>query len=340
MEEKKKLYPLSFTPITLSKPWGEETCAISDLESKNTLVNGGWLDENSLADLMETYIDRLAGDNVYYFYGRQFPLSVRWMDATGRTPVMVCPDDEVSSQRYDSLGRKKLWYIADIKANARIGIGLKEPLTASGFYYRCLDGTLAEAMNFISPEIGDAFLIEPGTVHYAEGVKILELSECSELDFQVCGHTEASDIESAAAEAVIDFVKLSASPIQKVKGIVDGAQLRLTQSEEFNINEFFLNEALHISSEQADVFSIYTCVRGEASLQVVAAAKNDVYILKAGESLLVPAEVTDYFLAPMSKDTILLEATLPHKEFPEEYINQNVAASVDDEKPSLARTWS
>lgn len=340
MDEKKKLYPLAFTPLSQVKAWGNDTCVISDLESKDTLVNGGWLDENSLSDLMETYIDRLAGDNVFYFYGRQFPLSVRIIDVQGRTPVMACPDDVIASQRYDALGKKKLWYILDVKDNAKIGIGLRETLSATEFYEKCLDGSLASQMNSLCPSRGDAFLVEPCTLHYAQGVKILEVSECSELDFQVCSHAYSGEMEVAAAQAVIDFVKLERQDVQPLEGEADGAQEHLVQSEEFNVNKFDLKAALHISSVQADVFSIYSCVRGEASLQVATAAENEVYILKAGESLLVPAEVTDYFLTPMDTETVLLESTLPHKDFPEEYINQNVSASLGDDKPSLARTWS
>ena len=72
---------------------------------------GGWLEGSTISEILETYLEDIVGENVYSFYGRQFPIMVKFMDIRGRMPLMVCPDDEVASQRYDTLGKVKLWYV-------------------------------------------------------------------------------------------------------------------------------------------------------------------------------------------------------------------------------------
>ena len=47
-------------------------------------------------------------------------------------------------------------------------------------------------------------------------------------------------------------------------------------------------------------------------------------MISAGEAILVPAELPDFILAPMEADTVLLEATVPHREEKDdEYINKD-----------------
>ena len=110
MEKVKKLYPLKFQTITVENSWGTENVCIADLGIEDSTVSEGWLEGNSLGDIMETYIERVVGESVYAYYGRQFPLLVKFVEVKGSTPVFVHPDDTVAEQRYDALGGKELWY--------------------------------------------------------------------------------------------------------------------------------------------------------------------------------------------------------------------------------------
>ena len=106
MEKVKKLYPLKFQQITIDNSWGSENIGIADLGIEDSVVTDGWLEGNSMGDIMETYIERVVGESVYGYYGRQFPLLVKFVDIKGDTPVFVHPGDEVAEQRYDALGGK------------------------------------------------------------------------------------------------------------------------------------------------------------------------------------------------------------------------------------------
>ena len=108
--EEKKLYPLKFCVLQDDYVWGTEEFLMADLGYRDSLVRSGWLAGNSIGELMDTYFDRIPGERAYDFYGRQFPLSVRRLKVRGRMPLRVSPGDEIAGQRYDLLGKEKLWY--------------------------------------------------------------------------------------------------------------------------------------------------------------------------------------------------------------------------------------
>ena len=210
MEEEKKLYPLHFEPVPADRPWGTETWHAADLGTVDTTVRGGWLEGDTLSDIMETYIDRVVGDNVYYWYGRQFPVAVRTLQVTGKTPLWVCPGDEVAEARFDSLGKAKCWYVTQAGPESKLWLGLEHEMTAKDFYSRCMDGRIAEDLHAVVPKKGDYFFIAPGTVHAACGVDLIEISEASVLDINVFGWEEFQDPEDLGVVDAIDFVDLHA----------------------------------------------------------------------------------------------------------------------------------
>ena len=158
---------------------------------------------------MDTYMDRVVGENVYEFWGRQFPVQVKHIRVKGKMPLRVHPDAETAKDRYDFLGREKLWYVLRAGADARLLLGFKEDTDASALYTKCMDGSVAGLLNSISPKAGDFFHIRPGVPHAAAGdVEILEISESSPLDFCLCGWgEEVSPDEFDASLNLVDALE-------------------------------------------------------------------------------------------------------------------------------------
>ena len=117
---------MTFKAIEETHPWGKESYRLADLGVYDTQVGNGWLEDNSLDEVMETYMDRVVGDFVFSYTGRLFPVMVRALEVEERLPLTVSPDDEVAGQRYDALGKTKLWYIADARPGSKLYIGFKE----------------------------------------------------------------------------------------------------------------------------------------------------------------------------------------------------------------------
>ena len=115
------------------------------------MVSEGFLEGNSLFDILETYLGDLVGDKVFEMYNLQFPVLVKLLDISTNISVQVHPDDEIALERYDNYGKEEFWHVLDADENARIYLGFKRKVTATEFYDRCKDGTVVQLLNRFVP---------------------------------------------------------------------------------------------------------------------------------------------------------------------------------------------
>lgn len=349
-EKKKKLYPMRFVPIDIEHPWGKERIAAADLGVEDSMVAEGWLAENSIGDIMETYLERVVGEGVYGYYGRQFPVAVKFLDIKGEMPVHVHPDDEVAEQRYDALGGKELWYITEAEDDAKIFLGFGSEVSAQELYESCLEGSVRKLMKVIRPKKGDVLVIEPGLVHSASGhLKIAVVKESSELPFRLssgpeegtesaCGHlAEAMDFIVYRSYAVAEGTNTDNAADDHGKGAGrNDVTARLLESPEFDVSKLVLKDPIHSSSEQETGYILYIGIEGETSFQIPVTGPDgkkgmEEYRLKKGEVMLVPAEVTDFFALPVDRDTVLLEVTAGKRDDTDEYIDPDTEPFLEGE---------
>lgn len=337
MEQKKKLYPIQFSPETVRNAWGDETFAIADLGIVDSSVSNGWLSGNTLSDVMETYMERVSGEDVYGYYGRQFPVAVSMLRIQGKFPVVCHPDDEAAEQRYDALGKKTLLYILDAKPDAKLYIGFRNEMSASELYTRCLDGTVRETLNGIVPVSGDAFIINPGTVYSASGhLTAISVSEASAIAFSL-ERDEESHIEDAID--LIDYSRCDISKIQSrhgtdAKSAHDTGSTDLLSSAEFSVNLTPVHEPMKFTSGNS--FTIFTCINGALSIQVQGkdgngAVRMEDHALKDGETVLMPADIDEFFLVPTERDTCVLETFIEKREETDSYINPDTEPFLEGE---------
>lgn len=363
----KSLYPLRFEPQVTDMGWGKETLLLADLGFAESVAVNGWLADSSLDDILETYLERLVGDNVYSYYGRQFPLMVKKISVTGKMPLSVCPDDRTAGERYDTLGKFKLWYVLDAEPGSRMEMGFSRELTATELYERCQAGTLEEVLNHVTPVRGDVFLIPPGLVHSAaDGVTLLEITESSDLDFRIYGSGQpaavgftpeyegirnnlSTDVEELSLEAAFDFIdmkeydpSLRLRAKRQYRGQSSGTQSiteRLCSRDELDVTRINLTSPLNIGNDMFDGFIVYVAVSGQLSLQVkLRDGSLEEYVVNAEESILVPADVQEYFLVPRASGTVLLEAVTRRTEEADAYIDPEAEATLpgeDDDRTIL-----
>ena len=330
--EKNVLYPLCFEAESQEKIWGTETCLMGDTGLQDSTATEGWLAGNTLSELMNTYTERMVGDKVMSWYGRQFPLMAKVLDIRGRISLQVHPDDEIASQRYDALGRKIFWYILEAGKDAQVWMGFRKDTDAGQLYTACADGSVKKLLNALTPRPGDAWLIAPGTVHAAQDVKILEISEASEMNFRLYDWGRKSEDRVLMLEDALDFIEYRKLPEDALRPLradqvpeQAGEQASGTHwadEEEMMIHRLPLSDTLHIYTERFESFILYTCVSGEVSIQTQAGATGASAAAQAGSSVtlatgtcaLIPADHPDFFLVPRTKDTILLEAYIARTE--------------------------
>lgn len=420
----KKLYPLKFIPVASRRPWGGnalvselgkrfvecdedgnevpipsdeligESWELADMGIEDSVVANGWLAGNTISEIMETYLERVVGEDVYNYYGRQFPLLIKFLDINDKLSVQVHPDDEVAAERYDSLGKAEIWYVMDAKPGAKMYCGFTREVSAQEFYDRCHNGTVEEILNVIEPRKGDVIYITPGTVHAADGgLLIAEIQESSDMTFRLYDwgreFNPATARKTHLDEAidVIDYRAFDAGLYRKGPlwgeeashqpcraamcscgcgedcdcGCQDGGECHceeeghechchghnhhheeggvvetLVESPQFNVSKLNLSDPLHIYTEKFESFIVYICLEGAASVQIPSVKENgeafmDNYEFAKGETILVPAEMPDFYLVPRDRSTLLLEAVTRPVEEQDQYIDPDTEAFLENE---------
>ena len=337
--EEKKLYPFRLTCIEDTYPWGSEEFRLADLGYRDTFVHDGWLSGSTLGELMETYLDRVTGDHVFDAFGVQFPFQIRRLNVKGRMPLRVSPEDETARDRYDHLGKEKLWYVVSADKGSRLLIGFRRDVTASELYTSCLEGNPVKLLNTLEPRAGQFFYIPAGTPHCAFGpMTIVEVSESSALDFCLCGWGNDMGDEFDETLSIIDaldFIKYDQYPEMLLAGNAGGCGPRsifpervaeqrgedrpsasvpgietLLQLPHFTVSKVDLKQALSIGNTESDTCIAYTSIKGSFEVQTTPEVSPDSERLLAateGETVLIPAECSSFILAPRSSDAVLLE---------------------------------
>lgn len=341
MEEEKKLYPFKFCTLEDAFDWGVDSFKIADLGYRDSFVREGWLAGNSLSEVMDMYMDRVVGDNIFALFGRQFPFQVREYRVKGRMALRVSPDDELAVQRYDLLGKEKMWYIVRADGNAKVFLGFGKDTDASEVLEKCSDNSVEEILSAVSVKAGDCFHIAPGTVHAACGnLTILEVSESSPLDFPLCawgGEVSPEEFDDTLGIVdALDFITYSRyAPGESSAHSHDDIVKHLVELPQFTASLVKLSDPLHFYSEQIDSCVCYTCVRGAASLQTrIEGLGNAEYRIEKGETVLVPAEVPDFIIAPLERDSLLVEVLVEKRDLKDSYINPDVPEKTPDDEES------
>ena len=110
----------------------------------------------------------------------------------------------------------------------------------------------------------------------------------------------------------------------------------LVECPQFSVAKIALTDPLHIYTEQFESFIVYICLEGAASIQVPSTKENgeaymENYEFSKGETILVPAELPDFYLVPRDPSTLLLEAVTRPCEEVDEYIDPTTEAFLENE---------
>ena len=302
MQNKMKLYPFKFEDD------------ISVLNSDSIIANG-FLAENSIDDVIETYLADLLGPKVLEYYRGELPVTVRISDINDRLPVMACPDDATARERYMVWGRPFLWYFSKVKPGAKVYYGFKEEMDPTSLYNAVMDGTVREKMYSFTPHEGDSLYVKGGMAFSADGdMRLVEISQNSPVTY----HMEEIP-ELGEAMDILDY------------SAVTGENPAVGESH-FTVNLRDISKENRIIPSSYESFIIYVCVGGAALIKT-----NDdtIYELGDGEVIFIPESMEDFVLMPADgKGARVIEVYMTHLDEPEkdsytgEYLDDD---DVDDD---------
>ncbi len=289
MELSKKLYPLLIS---------------SDALESQSLVDNGFLAGNSIEDVVDTYMTDALGLEVFKYFRGEFPLSISHRHSVDFTPLMVCPNDETSLERFGIPGNVKVWYVKSASPYAKIVFGFRQGLNASEFFEYCHKGILENLLQVIRPQEGDFILIPPGTVHAIGGdidyVEISDPHNCNynlyELDTARKKATFSNESYKYDAELfdAIDIIDYNPSSLVENYVSVAKEKMKMFSWPLHLVAKYAeLDQQIKVLPAIAGSFIAYFGIKGTAVLNC-----NGVdYTLCENQFLLVPEVIDDYTIA-------------------------------------------
>ncbi len=310
------LYPLKFKPILKERVWGGEVWQISGIEGETSLVSNGFLKENSINELVETYLGELTGDAIYESFGNVFPILVKILQINDPLSLQLHPSDEISMERHDSYGKTECWYILEAKPSAKIYLGLSKDLTPQEFYDHCNNDSVEGILNVITPKRGDFIYIEPGTLHAATGgITVAEIQQVSDVTYRVYDWGREHNPETAREmhlDLAIDCINYNKMELRAPHYLYDGESVSeeegkrvLSDCKYFKVSLMELQDIKRLESDSFSSFIIYFSTEGEAIIR----GGNGEVSIKRGECAIVPAYLGEYTIEKATPTCRLLEIT-------------------------------
>ena len=318
-----ELYPLKFHPQLKDKIWGGqrmkkfnfdfnglpncgEAWLISGIEENESVVANGWLQGNTLAELMEVYMEELVGDKVYERYGEHFPLLIKILDANDWLSIQVHPNDKMAQRKGFPNGKTEMWYVLQAEQDAEIITGFSRDTNKEEFSKLLAEKNLDSVLNRVKVSEGDVFYTPAGRIHaLGPGIMLAEIQQSSDLTYRVYDF-DRPGLDGRLRELHLNEA-LEALDYNKTTEVKTDCKPALNKSQAIINQECFASNMLRFNNEvvknlsSLDSFVIYLCISGH--IEVLSNHKCE---LLPVEALLVPACLEMVKLNPL-KESLLME---------------------------------
>ncbi len=319
-------YPIKFYPILKEKIWGGtklmtqlhkkstaknvgESWELSDVNQNVSVVSNGKLKGKTLGELLETYKAELIGENNYTHFGNNFPLLIKYIDAKEDLSVQVHPNDTLAKKLHNSFGKTEMWYIMQADADSKLVVGFSKEITPVQYLNYVDEKKIPSILNYEKVKAGDAFLIEPGTVHtIGAGIVLAEIQQTSDITYRIYDWDRVDDRGNSrelhtdlAIEAINFRDKIKAK--HKYSTFINSLNT-IVKCEYFTTNFIHVVGEKELDYEATDSFVIFMCVQGKAIISIDTHAEK----LNLGETVLIPATANKVTI--VSKNCKLLEVSV------------------------------
>lgn len=300
------LYPLFFYPIYKSAIWGgnkmhlmlnrktsmknlSESWEISCHNNDISIVSNGELKGKLLSQLFSSNRCDIFGTKTTN--SSNFPLLVKFIDATSPLSVQVHPGDEYALKNDNDMGKTEMWYVVEAEKDAKIVYGLTSNIQKA-YLLRCiLENTIEHCLNYIPIKKGDFVYIPYGTVHCLLGGSLIaEIQQNSDTTYRLydwnrtCENGQRRPLHIKKALDVINFNDALPENISSTTNYNGYSISKLVTSNYFNVEELKIH-GIYNNSSNAQSFIIFMTVDGSGRIY----GSNYSYEISKGNSFLIPA---------------------------------------------------
>lgn len=316
-------YPLLFEPIFKERIWGGtklkeilnksfdgsqigESWELSTVENDISVVANGAFEGMNLNQLIEKYPTEVLGIKTIQYFGNNFPLLFKFIDAKEDLSIQVHPNDALAKERHNSFGKTEMWYVMQADDNARLVVGFKDKTNKKEYQEHLENKTLVAVLNEAPVKVGDAFFLETGTVHaIGAGVLIAEIQQTSDITYRLYDWDRV-DVNGVGRELHTDLA-LDAINFEPTNTKLD---YEVVKNKSVNLVEcpFFKTNILQISDiynwkKTKESFTVLMCTEGSFTINMLHFKAE----FKKGDTILIPAIIDSFDIIG---EASLLEITI------------------------------
>ncbi|HLF34223.1 MAG TPA: type I phosphomannose isomerase catalytic subunit [Cyclobacteriaceae bacterium] len=303
------MQPLKFNPIFKDKIWGGnkmksllgkdygglpncgESWELSGVPGNVSVVSEGQWKGRDLNSLIAEFGEELVGKHNYRKYGNEFPLLVKFIDASQDLSIQVHPDDKLAGERHRSKGKTEMWYIIHSDPGSTLIAGFRKELDKKTYLDYLDRGEISDLLNVEIAEKDDVFYIPAGRVHnIGKGLLLAEIQQSSDITYRIYdfdrldAQGKKRELHTELALDAIDFRAYENYKLRYDKSTRNKNQ-ELVQSPFFTTNRLYYTGSFSRDFQEHDSFTIFTCLQGSGSISNGTTEVN----ISAGEVVLIPA---------------------------------------------------
>jgi mannose-6-phosphate isomerase len=214
--------PSRISPLLVERIWGRGDLGGSRWRSALDIADddGRPIGEAWLSDLRcgieggETLGALIAGGSP----GKVVPpLLAKLLFTTAPLSVQVHPTDEAARIAGSSAsGKDEAWHILEATADARVWVGLREPVSRDALRAAAEDGSILSLLRPHAARPGETILVPAGTVHaIGADIVLLEVQDPVDITYRLYDHGRPRELQLDAA--------LDAADLGRSRGVVVGA---------------------------------------------------------------------------------------------------------------------
>jgi len=300
--------PIKFKPILKQTIWGGnriagfkhldvdapqtgESWEVSGVKGHESIIANGPYKDKSLSEVIKELGHKLLGVDNYKRFGSEFPLLVKFIDASQDLSVQVHPDDRIAKKYGLEHGKTEMWYMLDSAPEARIYCGLKEKITPEEYKKKVEDETICDAISVHQVKADDCFFIPAGRIHsIGKGCFLAEIQQTSDTTYRIYDFKRKDkdgnyrELHTKEAAECINYNV--ESDYQTAYVPVKNQGVSLIRCEHFNTAVYDLDEPMTLDYSELDSFVIFIGIKGEG---LFVDNEGNETILREGETMLVPA---------------------------------------------------
>lgn len=281
---------ISFKQLDADMEQVGESWEVSGVKDNESIVANGQYEGMKLNDLVALLKGDLVGKENYERFGNEFPLLIKFIDASKQLSIQVHPNDEQAKAKGLKRGKTEMWYVMESAPDATLLSGLKRTITPEEYKAMVENDTITDALCEYRVGEDDVFYLPAGRIHsIGAGTFLAEIQETSDVTYRIYDFKRKDkdgnyrQLHTEAAAECIDYSVESDYRTKYEARKNEGVEL--AQCAHFTTSVYDLDEPMLLDYSELDSFVVLIALSGECTLSTGDTETQ----LRAGETVLLPA---------------------------------------------------